>query len=202
MYGASLLRLKLLFHCEKWPSRSREKSQSSVRQLAQESLTRGMWRWTAPHCEDIYFHIVNLVICEDIKMFFSKAVFLVINVIVAWERGIEGAGDFRSEKSKAVKCSACIYWALFVYQAFVLRNSYLCSKYLSNKKGLLWWLSAKESVCQCREWELYPWFRKIPQRRKWQHTPVFLPGRAHGWTEEPGRLYSIGLQESHTGLSD
>ena len=64
---------------------------------------------TAPHCAAIYFRIVNLVICEDIKMFFSKAVFLVINVIVAWERGIEGAGDFTSEKSKAVKCSACIY---------------------------------------------------------------------------------------------
>ena len=25
-----------------------------------------------------------------------------------------------------------------------------------------------------------PWIRKIPWRRKWQFTPVFLPGKPHG----------------------
>ena len=25
-----------------------------------------------------------------------------------------------------------------------------------------------------------PWVRKIPQRRAWQPTPVFLPGESHG----------------------
>ena len=25
------------------------------------------------------------------------------------------------------------------------------------------------------------WVRKIPWRRKWQPTPVFLPGESHGW---------------------
>ena len=40
-----------------------------------------------------------------------------------------------------------------------------------------------------------PWVKKIPWRRKWQHTPVFLPARTP-WTEEPGRLQSVGLQES------
>ena len=25
-----------------------------------------------------------------------------------------------------------------------------------------------------------PWARKIPWRRKWQPTPVFLPGKSHG----------------------
>ena len=24
------------------------------------------------------------------------------------------------------------------------------------------------------------WVRKIPWRRRWQHTPVFLPGKSHG----------------------
>ena len=33
-----------------------------------------------------------------------------------------------------------------------------------------------------------------PWRRKWQPTPVFLPGES--WTEEPGRLQSMGSQES------
>ena len=26
-----------------------------------------------------------------------------------------------------------------------------------------------------------PWVRKISWRRKWQPTPVFLPGKSHGW---------------------
>jgi len=37
-----------------------------------------------------------------------------------------------------------------------------------------------------------PWVRKIPWRRKWQPTPVFLPGESHGgawWsTYSPGGL--------------
>ena len=37
------------------------------------------------------------------------------------------------------------------------------------------------------------WGVKIPWRRAWQLTPVFLPG-ASSWTEEPGRLQSMGLQ--------
>ena len=26
-----------------------------------------------------------------------------------------------------------------------------------------------------------PWVRKIPWRRKWQPSPVLLPGESHGW---------------------
>ena len=42
------------------------------------------------------------------------------------------------------------------------------------------WLSDKESACQCRRWGFSPWIGKIPWRRKWQPTPVFLPGESHG----------------------
>ena len=38
-----------------------------------------------------------------------------------------------------------------------------------------------------------PWVRKMPWRRKWQPTTVFLP-REIPWTEEPGRLQSMGSQ--------
>ena len=37
----------------------------------------------------------------------------------------------------------------------------------------------KESACQCRGPGFDPWVRKIPWRRKWQPTPVFLPGESH-----------------------
>ena len=45
------------------------------------------------------------------------------------------------------------------------------------------WLSGKESACQCRRHrrlEFSPWVGKTPWRRKWQPTPVFLPGEFHG----------------------
>ena len=41
------------------------------------------------------------------------------------------------------------------------------------------------------------WVRKIPWRRAWQATPVFLPGEAHGQTE-PGRLCPWGCEELDT----
>ena len=43
--------------------------------------------------------------------------------------------------------------------------------------------SGKESTCQCRRCKkpgFDPWVRKIPWNRKWQPTPVFLPGKFHG----------------------
>ena len=41
--------------------------------------------------------------------------------------------------------------------------------------------SSKGSACQCRRCKRYtsdPWVRKIPPRRTWQPTPVFLPGKS------------------------
>ena len=46
--------------------------------------------------------------------------------------------------------------------------------------GLPWWLRGKEFTCQSRRFGLDPWVRKIPWRRKWQPTPLFLPGESHG----------------------
>ena len=36
------------------------------------------------------------------------------------------------------------------------------------------------STCQCRKFRFGPRLRKIPWRRKWQPTPVFLPREFHG----------------------
>ena len=44
-------------------------------------------------------------------------------------------------------------------------------------------------------WET--WVGKIPWRRTWQPTSVFLPGESP-WTEKPGRLQSRGCKESDT----
>ena len=49
--------------------------------------------------------------------------------------------------------------------------------------GLPRWFSAKESACWCRrhsKLRFDPWVGKIPSRRKWQPTLVFLPEKSHG----------------------
>ena len=47
---------------------------------------------------------------------------------------------------------------------------------------------------QCRRPGFDPWVRKIPWRRAWQPTLVFLPGESP-WAEEPARLQSMGHKE-------
>ena len=54
-------------------------------------------------------------------------------------------------------------------------------------------LDSKESPYKCRRLRFNPWVRKIPWRRAWPPTPVFLPGESP-WTEVPGRLQSMGSQ--------
>ena len=52
----------------------------------------------------------------------------------------------------------------------------------------------KESTCNVRDLgSVDPWVRKIPWRRAWQPTLVFLPGES-SWTEEPGGLQTMGLK--------
>ena len=56
-------------------------------------------------------------------------------------------------------------------------------------------------VClQCRRPGLDPWVGKIPWRRKWQPTPVFLPGESHGQRSLAG--YSPWGHKSKTRLSN
>jgi len=48
------------------------------------------------------------------------------------------------------------------------------------KRGFPVGTSGKESACQRRRQRLNPWVRRILWRRRWQPTPVFLPGKFHG----------------------
>ena len=63
--------------------------------------------------------------------------------------------------------------------------------------------SGKEPACQCRRCErcgFDPWVGKIPWRRTWKPTPVFLPGIPS--TEKPGGLQSMGSQRDRHDWSD
>ena len=55
--------------------------------------------------------------------------------------------------------------------------------------GLPEWLSSKDPACQCRRHRrrgFNPWVGKIPWSRKWQPTPVFLPGEFHEQKSKAG----------------
>ena len=51
----------------------------------------------------------------------------------------------------------------------------------------------KEYAYNAGDLDLIPALGKIPWRRAWQLTPVFLPGE-FAWTEEPGGLQPMGSQ--------
>ena len=66
--------------------------------------------------------------------------------------------------------------------------------------------SGKEPACQCRRHKrlgFNPWIRKIPWRRAWQPTPLFLPGEAHeqrslvGYSPW-GHKESVTTEHTHT----
>ena len=43
------------------------------------------------------------------------------------------------------------------------------------------WLRWQRILLQCRRPRFDPWVRKIPWRREWLPTAVFLPGEFYGW---------------------
>ena len=80
--------------------------------------------------------------------------------------------------------------------------------------GLPWWLSGKESACNAGDtvWSLGQ--EDSPRRRKWQPTPVFLPGkkksheqslvgyspRPSNWTCTHSVLFRFDLSEPKEGV--
>ena len=96
---------------------------------------------------------------------------------------------------------------LLVSQRFLLVMRCIChhegfwclSAY--EEMGLSRWLSGQESTYQCRRhrrcgFDL--WVRKIPWRRKWQPTPVSVPGM----DREAWRAIILGVAKSWMGLRD
>ena len=76
------------------------------------------------------------------------------------------------------------FWALnFFFNLNFLDPTLGRIFYLSTSRGFQDTISGKEYACQSRRTKGHgfdPWVRKIPWRRKWQPTPVFLPGKSHG----------------------
>ena len=63
---------------------------------------------------------------------------------------------------------------------------------LQKNKGLPWWLSGKESACNVKDQGSIPGLGRSPGEGNNTH-PGILAWRIP-WTEEPGRLQSVGSQ--------
>ena len=81
-------------------------------------------------------------------------------------------------------------------------------KKLTQPQPLWGGASGKESACQykrCKRHRFDSWVMIIPQRRKWQPTPVFLPEKSHGQKSllghSPGGCKELEATESTTSLS-
>ena len=101
----------------------------------------------------------------------------------------------------------CCGLCLWHHMAFVFTSVWVSSHkdisligFRVNSRGFPGGASGKESSCQYRKHKGYsfnPWVGKIPWRRKWQPTPLFLSGESHGQRSLVG-YNPLGCRESDT----
>ena len=68
-------------------------------------------------------------------------------------------------------------------KSFILTTIKKNCVWVCKLKGFLNDSVVKESACQCRRYKrcrFYLWVRKIPWRREWHPTQIFLPEESHG----------------------
>ena len=68
---------------------------------------------------------------------------------------------------------------------------------LGLQPGIPWWLRQQRVCLKCGTPRFDPWVEKILWRRKWQPTPVYLPGKSHGQRSLAG-CSPWGHKDSHT----
>ena len=75
------------------------------------------------------------------------------------------------------------------------------SKQVNFLLRLSWYLSGRESACQCRRHRFDPWVAKKPLEEEIAIHPSIFAWEI-SWTEEPGWQQSVGSRKSWTGLKD
>ena len=91
---------------------------------------------------------------------------------------------------KTLKISVCMLQV--VKQQFRKNTWFPC--YYKEVKGFPGGSRGTDPACQGRRHKRYgfdPWVRKIPSRRAWPSTPVFLPGKPHGQRNWWATVHSV-----------
>ena len=106
--------------------------------------------------------------------------------------GLSGSGQEQEGRPVTQEAEparrGCLFWSVPSRRGFYSR--------LHQALGFPGGASGKEPACQCWRHKKHgfdPWVRKIPWRRAWQPTLVFLPGESHGQRSLNG-LQSMELQ--------
>ena len=137
-------------------------------------FTQGIW-----HLPPLYLHQ-----CYDLLFTCTTCTFFNINVYFQVSEKRRWKKEHRKE---------CVVRKGINFQV----HNCCCLQY--SALGLSRRLSGKPSTCQCRS-KFNPWVSQMPWRRKWQPTPIFLPGESHGQTSLAG--YSPWGCKSQTWFND
>ena len=109
---------------------------------------------------------------------------------------MDGPMDYHTKWSQSDRERQTSYDIVYIHHIFYIHSSidgHSCCFHIlaivnsgamntesEKRKGLPWWLRWQRICLQCRRPGFNPWVRKIPWRREWLPTPVFLPGESHG----------------------
>ena len=116
--------------------------------------------------KDISFHFSYLFSSSHLSLYISHKIGIILHVLVH-------------------NMGFCTLYILQKVSLYYYVSSFIVIIKPQYTKGweLPRWLSGKDPARQCRRHErrgFNPWVSKIPWRRAWQPTPVFLPGESHG----------------------
>ena len=87
-------------------------------------------------------------------------------------------------------------WSLGLYFISVIQTINQLIHSLWNWEGLPWWLSGKEATRQGKIHGFQSWVGKMPWRRKWQPTPVFLPRKFCGQRSLVATVYGTAKSQA------
>jgi len=108
----------------------------------------------------------------------------------------------RKERSKHLFFSFLVIYFIHSISVSIYLSIYICTyththTHTHTYIGFPGSLDGKESACNVRDRPGFdPWVGKIPWRRAWQPTLVFLPGESP-WIEEPGWLQFMEQRVGH-----
>ena len=110
---------------------------------------------------------------------------------------------YRSVKLMPVKSASCyclFFPCLLILLPFPLweANETLPPPRNSTAESLLILLPRWHSAREARDWGLMPGGRKIPCKRKWQPSPVFLPGKSHGQRIQQATVHAVTKESDMT----
>ena len=110
------------------------------------------------------FHTYSYSTCSQVKQEKHRRY---ESVDISRAKNLEPVGYGRANVCVYMYLCVCVYTFMYNYRKQVASQ-----------------VAQWERTClQCRRHQRYgfnSWVGKIPWRRAWQHTPVFLPGESHG----------------------